>query len=87
VQRFDVVLRHKGHVLEQRLKTLAVLVLPGQGQGAKGTAVIRAFERHELRLGRAARFVSGETRQFDGAFHGLGAAVGEEDAVEPRKLA
>ena len=38
-QRFDVVLLNKGHVSEQRLKTFAVLVLAGQGHGAKGSAV------------------------------------------------
>ena len=38
-------------------------------------------------LGLAACLVSGETRQLDGAFHRLGAAVGEEDAIQTRKLA
>ena len=86
-QRFDVVLRNKGHVFEQRLKTFAVLVLAGQGHGAKRPAVIRTLQRHQLALGFAARLVSGETRQLDGAFHGLGAAVREEDAIKARKLA
>ncbi len=86
-QGFDIVLRHKGHVFEQRLKTFAVLVLSGEGHGAERPAVIRALQRDQLRLGVATRFVSGETRQLDGAFHGLGATVREEDAIETRKLA
>src|SRR5208282_783466 len=87
VQRFDVVLRHKGHVFEQRLKALAVLFLAGQRQGAKRSAVKRTLQRHQLGLGLAARLVSGETRQLDGAFHCFGSAVRKEDPVKARKPA
>src|ERR1039457_2533488 len=49
--------------------------------------MIRALQRNQLRLGAAASFVSGEARQLDRAFHRLGAAVREKDAIETRKLA
>ena len=81
-QRFDVVLRDEGHVFEHGLKTFAVLVLTGEGHGSKGSAVIGALQSHKLGFGIAACFVPGETCEFDGAFHGLGAAVREEDAVK-----
>ena len=84
---FDVVLPNKGHVFEHRLKTLAVLFLAGKGHGPEGSAMIRTLERHQLGLGIAARLVPGETRQLDGAFHRLGAAVREEGAIEARNLA
>src|SRR5208283_2254293 len=59
VQRLDVVLRHKGYVIEQRLETLAIFFLAGQGHGAKGATMIRTLQRHELRFGFASCFVAG----------------------------
>jgi hypothetical protein len=45
-QRFDVVLRNKGHVFEHRLKTFAVLFLASQGHRPERPTVIRALQRH-----------------------------------------
>ncbi len=82
VQHLDVVLRHKGDVIEQGLETLAIFFLAGQGHGAKGSAMIRTLQRHELRFGFASGFVPGEAGEFDGAFHRLGTAVRKENAVK-----
>ena len=49
--------------------------------------MIRPLQRHQLRLGIAAGLVSGEPRQLDGPLHRFGAAVGEKDAIQTRKLA
>src|ERR1700674_187661 len=80
-QSFSVVARDKLHVLEQRLKTFAVFVLPGYGHGSETAAVIRAFERDQLALGGASGTVPGEARKFDGAFDRFGAAVRKEGAL------
>ena len=83
----DVVPFDKGDIIEQGLETLAILILPGEGHGTECPAMIGPFERNQTGLGSAARFVSGETRQFNSALNCLGTAVGEENSVEPGQLA
>ncbi len=87
VERFNVVLRYKGHVFEHGLKAFAIFFLAGQRHGAESSSVVGTLQSDELRFGIAAGFVSGEACQFDGTIHGLGAAVGEKDAIEAGELA
>ena len=49
--------------------------------------MIRAFQAHQTALGLASDAMSSEARQFDRAFDGLGAAVGEKGAIQSGKLA
>jgi hypothetical protein len=87
VEGGDIVLADEGYVFEHRLETFAVFFLAGEGHGSKGAAVIRTLEGYELRFGLTSGPVSGETREFDCAFHGFGAAVRKEGAIQTGKLA
>jgi hypothetical protein len=49
-QAFQIVLRNKRHFFQHRLKSLAMLLLPGQRQRSKCPPVIRSLERHQSRL-------------------------------------
>ena len=75
MQRFEVVLLHKCHVIEHRLKAFTVLFLPRQRHRAECAPVVRTLQRHQLRLRVAPRPVSGETREFDRALHCLCATI------------
>ena len=79
----DVVGGDPARAGQQGFKVLAVLGLAGDGDGPDGTAVEGVIEGEDL--GPVGSGVGAE--DLDGAFHGLGAGVGEEDAVEAGDLA
>src|SRR4029077_1190301 len=80
-QGFSVVAGNKLHVLEQRFETFAIFVLPGDGHRPEAAAMIGAFECNQLAFLGTSDPVSGESRELDGAFDGLGAAVRKERAL------
>ncbi len=86
-QRFHVVARHKAHALQHGIEVLAVFRLAGEGQRAHGAAVERIIERDDDRLLRTAHRVPGSAHQLQRALNRLGAAVGEEGAIHPRRVA
>src|SRR5262245_61835586 len=60
-QSFDVVARNELDILEERLESLAVLVLPSQRHGAESSTVIRTFQSDEFTFRFSADSMSGET--------------------------
>src|SRR5208282_351991 len=86
-QPLKIVLRHKRHVLQQRLKSLAMLGLPRQRKRAKRSPVVRTLQRHQPRLRLAARAMPCQPRQLDRALDRLRPAVLKKSAVQSRKLA
>ena len=85
-QPFQIVLLHKRHVFEQRLESLAMLVLPRQRQCPERPPVIRPFQRHQPALRLAARAMSRQPRQLDRSLDRLGPAVREERAIQSRRV-
>ena len=78
----DVVEAHKLSARHQWLKRLAVLFGPRNGHGTKGAPVKGILQRQHPCLCVAARLLAGpDASQFQRSIHGLGAAVGEEDAI------
>ena len=81
-QRFHVVARHEAHAFQHGIEILAVLGLAGEGERAHGASVERVVQRDHDALLRPAGGVTGSAHQLQRAFDGLGAAVGEERAVQ-----
>ena len=81
-QRRNVVARHEAHAFQHRVEVLAVLGLAGQGERAHGASVEGVVQRHHDALPGPAVGVAGSAHQLERAFDGLGAAVGEERAVQ-----
>src|SRR5215471_10747304 len=86
-QALQIVPLHERHILEQRLKALAMLVLPRQRQRPKRPPMIRAIQRHEPALRLSSGAMSRQPRQLDRAFDGLGSTIREERTVYSRELA
>src|SRR5581483_3157447 len=82
VELLDVVAVHELNGAGQRVEILAVLRLAGERQRAQRAAMERTVEGNDLALGFAAAIVSRVTNQFQCAFNGFGAAVGEKCAPE-----
>src|SRR3954468_14725593 len=84
-QPFHIVLFHKRDVFQQRLESLAMLVLSSQRKRAERPSVIGTFQGYQSRLRLASGTVPGESRQFDGALNRLRAAVREERPAQSRQ--
>src|SRR5579863_3197367 len=74
-QAFDIVLRDERHFFEHRLKSFAMLLLPGQRQRPKRPPVIRALKRYQPRLPLPAGAMPRQPRQLDRPFNRLSPAV------------
>ena len=85
LQRGDVVGRHELHARQQRLEIVPVLGLPGDRERAQRAAVEGVLQRDDLVL-VGADLAAVRADHLQRAFHGLGAGVGEEAALEPADL-
>src|SRR5580692_7248840 len=83
-QTLQIVLLHKRDIFQQRLKSLAMLVLPRERQCTKRAPMIRPFQRQQRRLRLTARAMPRQPRQLDRAFNRLGSRVRKERAIQPR---
>jgi hypothetical protein len=80
-QRYDVVAGNEVDAGEERLKIAAIFFLAGDGERTEGPSMKRIFEGDDFDfLGRD--FASMRASHFERAFHGFGAGVGKENAIE-----
>src|SRR5580658_195961 len=86
-QSLDIVLRDKRDVFEHRLKSLAMLLLPGQRQRPKRPPVIRPLKRHQPRLSLAPSAMPREPRRLDRSLNRLSPAVRKRRASISKRAA
>ena len=76
-----VVGRNEAGAGQQRLKIAAIFFLAGDGKSAQCASVKGILQRDDLEFFRI-DFVAVRARHFERAFHGLGAGVAEERALQ-----
>src|SRR5579863_2907765 len=81
-QPIKIVLLYECHILEQRLKSFAMLVLTRQRQCSECAPVIRTVQRHQPALCFAPCPMSSEPRQLDRALNRFGTAILKKRTVK-----
>src|SRR5580704_95649 len=74
-QAFHVVLSHKSYFFQQRLKSFAMLLLPGQRKRPKRPPMVRPLQSHQPALRLAPGAMSRQPRQLDRSLNRLSPAV------------
>src|SRR4029077_17975994 len=86
-QSFPIVLLNERHFFEQRLESLAMLLLSRERQRAKRSPVIRTLQRHQPALRISSRSMPRQPGQLDRSLDRLGAAVGKKSSIQSGELA